>query len=279
MTLGRFEVLVAVTVTRRKELGEKGIHYPGFAKTWNNQEEDRIMRGISLAVVNLGRWTMGCVLVLGMIGPAGAANAPRDPFNGRQSYSGSSMDCLVANDFYAVHFTSMQQGRQKGQSSEFVNLCHEVPAVGLTFLSIDLLDRDARTTPVALRVVEEEYTANGDEPREKETLLEIPSKIYKNGTADARVEITRPGHYALIATIGEEALSEDDRLRIPFSVAVPPPTKASSWYKDFAAALAFVFFAVMTVIGYRAYRAYNPKAIPGTEPPLAWQTQRHQKST
>lgn len=237
------------------------------------------MRGISLAVATLNRWTMGCALMLVMMGSASAANAPRDPFNGRQSYSGSSMDCLVANDFYAVHFTSMQQGRRKGDASDFVNYCQEVPAVGLTFLSIDLLDRDARTTPVALRVVEEVYSANGEAPREKETLLEIAPKIYKNGTADAQVEITRPGHYALIATMGEEALSEDDRLRIPFSVAVPAPTTPSSWYKDFAAALAFTFFAVMTVIGYRAYRAYNPKVTPGAEAPLAWQTQRHQKST
>lgn len=237
------------------------------------------MRGIFRAVVRLNRWATGCVVALALSCPAGAANAPRDPFNGRQSYSGSSMDCLVANDFYAVHFTSMQQGRRSGETSDFVNHCHEVPAVGLTFLSIDLLDRDARTTPVALRVVEEEYTSDGNEPREKETLMEIPSKIYKNGTADAQVEITRPGHYALIATIGEEALSEDDHLRIPFSVGVPPPAKASSWYKDFAAALAFAFFAIMTVIGYRVYRAYNPKVRPGVEPPLAWQTQRHQKST
>lgn len=226
-----------------------------------------------------GRWLAVWALPVALSGAADAANAPRDPFNGRQSYSGSNMDCLVANDFYAVHFTSMQPGRRSGETTDFKNYCQQVPAVGKTFLSIDLLDRDVRTTPVALRVVEESYSDNGVSPREKATLVEIPAKIYRNGTADTSVEITQPGHYALIATIGDDAISEDDRLRIPFSVAVAPPSRLNSWYKDFAAGLAFTFFAIMGVIGYRVYRAYNPRPLPGSEVPLAWQKQPQEKRT
>jgi hypothetical protein len=189
------------------------------------------------------------------------------------------MDCLVTNDFYAVHFTAMQQGRKQGETSDFTNYCQEIPAVGQIFLSIDLLDRDVRATPVSLRVVEESYSGNEPVPEEKTLLLEVPAKTYRTGTAETAVEITRPGHYALIATIGDQVLSEDDRLRIPFSVGVARPSELSSWYKDFAAGLAFTFFGVMSIIGYRVYRAYNPKILPGSAAPRAWQSQRQEKRT
>jgi hypothetical protein len=173
------------------------------------------------------------------------------------------MTCLIANDFYAVHFSAMQEGRQHGERTDFVKYCQEVPAVGRTYLTVDLLDRDVRNTPIALRVVEEEYTRDGRSAGEKRTVAEVPAKIYRNGTADTQVDITQPGHYAVIATIGEDAFSEDDRLRIPFSVAVPAPVKASEWYGTIVGGLVFAFFAVMTLIGYRVYRANCPTATPG----------------
>ena len=200
-------------------------------------------------------------------GDAFAATAPRDPLNGRQSYSGSNMSCLVANDFYVVHFTAMQQGRAQGESSDFVKYCQEIPNPGKTFLTIDLLDRDVRSTPISLRVVEEQISDDGEPPRVLGTLTELAPKIYKNGTADTHVVISKPGHYALLATIGDEAqgLSEDDHLRIPFSVGLPPPTQYGKLFGKFAGGLALLFFAAMGVIGYRTYRAYCPKCEPTDE--------------
>ncbi|MDD5035542.1 MAG: hypothetical protein PHE55_12375 [Methylococcaceae bacterium] len=188
-----------------------------------------------------------------------AATAPRNPSNGRQSYSGSSMSCLIGNDFYAVHFSALQEGRQKGETTDFVKYCQEIPNLGKTYLSVDLLDRDVRTTPIALRVIEEEYSDDGRLPREKFTLAEVPAKIYRNGTADTHVNITTPGHYALIAVIGDGPISEDDRLRIPFTVGIDPPAKLGDWLGRFTGALTILFFSVMGVIAYRTYRSYRPK--------------------
>jgi hypothetical protein len=197
---------------------------------------------------------------------ASAASAPRNPLNGRQSYSGSNMSCLIANDFYAVHFTAIQPGRMQGETTDFAKYCQEIPVVGKTFLTVDLLDRDTRATPIALRVIEEEFSEDdGRPPKEVAQLAQTPAKIYRNGSADIPADLSRPGHYALIVTIGEEQISEDDRLRIPFTVAIENPAKVN-WLSRFAGLLAASFFGVMALIGYRAYRIYGPKK---KAPPVA----------
>lgn len=184
-------------------------------------------------------------------GQAFGAGAPRDTGNGRQMYQGASMNCLVANDFYAVHFTAMQEGRYENERHEFTKYCQEIPGTGKTYLSIDLLDRDVRNTPVALRVIEEDLGEGGQLPKEKNTLAEVPAKIYKNGTVETYANITQPGHYALIAVIGDESLTEDDRLRIPFSVGVPSPAQPNRWPGALAALTGALVLATLCYVAYR----------------------------
>lgn len=194
-----------------------------------------------------------------------AATAAKDA---RAAYSQSNMGCLVGNDFYAVHFTAIQEGRQKGERTDFAKYCQEIPTVGKTYLSIDLLDRDVRKTPITLKVVEEEFNEDdGRPPKVLRTITELPGKIYNNGVADIAADLPQPGHYALIASIGEEALSEDDHLRIPFTVAIEGTAAAVNWLGRFTAALAALFFGGAAFIGYRTYRAYRPKpqAIPSLD--------------
>jgi hypothetical protein len=209
-------------------------------------------------MLRTSRLSAALAALLVLAGTADAAS-PRDPLNGRQSYSGSSMTCLVANDFYAVHFSAVQEGRQAGERTDFEKYCQEVPKIGKVYLSIDLLDRDTRTTPIALAVVEEEISQEGRPPEVKSILAETPTRIYKNGTADTHVDITRPGHYALIATIGDGPIMDDDRLRVPFSVGLPPPPHYGQHLGKVTGAVVALFFGVMGVIGYRTWRSYRPK--------------------
>ena len=190
------------------------------------------------------------------------ATAAGEAKNARQAYSNSNMTCLVGNDFYAVNFTAIQEGRQKGERTDFTKYCQVIPGIGKTYLSIDLLDRDVRKTPVALRVVKEEFSEeDGRPPQELGTLTETPAKIYANGTADIAADIKQTGHYALIATIGTEAVSEDDRLRIPFTVAVEGAEGGAkvNWLGRITGFIVLAFFGVMGYIGLRTYRAYRPK--------------------
>mgnify|MGYP006278503807 CR=1 FL=1 len=209
------------------------------------------------------RWiTLFLVLLQCGLSTVEAANNVRNN-NGRTNYSGASMKCLVANDFYAVHFSAMQIGRQSGEPSDYMKYCQEVPIIGLTFLTLDMLDRDVRTLPIALKVVQEELDANGM-PNNQKVLVEVPSRVYKNGTVDTKYEFTKPGHYAVIAEFGEPdgMVTEDDRLRIPFTVAMSA-AQTTPWLK-YAFWLSLVGLAAASVyFGYQFYKRYWPNLVRG----------------
>ena len=197
--------------------------------------------------------------LLGLGQPAPAANNSRNPSDLRGKYSGASMTCLIVNDFYAVHFSAMQRGRKADPMHEFENYCQEIPSIGLTFLTLDLLDRDARSLPISLRVVQEEIGSDGT-PKLLKTLSEVPARVYKNGTLDTKVDITMPGHYALIAEIGGDMITEDDRLRVPFSVALPS-LQPTPWLKYMALAASGVVFLFCLYLLLGFYRRYWPSLI------------------
>jgi len=203
----------------------------------------------------------GLILTMGVAATADAATGPtRSIDNGRQMYQGASMTCLIANDFYAMHFTALQKGRQRNEATEFVKYCQEIPTAGETYLTVDLLDRDVRKLPVALRVVEESASTDGAAPKEIRTLSETPRQVYKNGTAETHVDITQPGHYALIVSVGEDPFSEDDNVRIPFSVGLPAPAPAGSWLGKLTWTAVAIFFGIMGVIGFRTLAAPTRRA-------------------
>lgn len=209
-------------------------------------------------------WVM--VLWVGCLAGSMMAEAANNTRNndGRTNYSGASMKCIVANDFYAVHFSAMQVGRQGGEPSDYMKYCQEVPVVGLTFLTVDLLDRDVRQLPILLKVVQEEMDANGT-PQSQKILSETPARLYKSGTADTKYQFTQPGHYALIAEFGEPdgLVTEDDRLRIPFTVALAGATP-TSWLKIlFWVALASLLIASI-YFGWMFYRRYWPNLFNGS---------------
>lgn len=212
----------------------------------------------------------GLAMTLGLAGAAQAANGPtRSLDNGRQMYQGASMTCLITNDFYALHFTALQKGQQRNEATEFVKYCQEIPTAGETFLSVDLLDRDVRKLPVALRIVEEAAPTEGAPPREIRTVAETPKQIYRSGTAETHVDLAQPGHYALIVSIGEDPFSDDDRVRIPFSVGLPAPAPTGSWLGKLTWTAVMIFFGIMGLIGFRTLTAPAPKQAEARTPAAA----------
>jgi hypothetical protein len=78
------------------------------------------------------------------------------------------LDCIIANDFYAVHFSTYLQPSKEDVSEDskaaFVPFCQQIPRAGKMFFTADLIDRDIRTTPIGIRLVEVE----------KEDLVDLP---------------------------------------------------------------------------------------------------------
>jgi hypothetical protein len=137
------------------------------------------------------------------------------------------LDCIIANDFYAVHFSVYIQPVQGEQTADprsaFVPYCQKIPRSGKMFFTADLFDRDIRSTPIGIRIVEVEKTAAKapDDYREIRTIADIPSKLYPRGAVEAQAEINKDGDYLLILLVGD-AVAEDDRFRIPLEVGVDP---------------------------------------------------------
>lgn len=138
----------------------------------------------------------------------------------------NSVGCLVANDFYAVHFSAYLKPTKPGEDKTalLTPYCQELPDVGQAFFAADLIDRDIRQTPIGIRVVEIEKT--GDKPDDFKEIRELNSvepKMYSKGVVEAQANLDKKGDYALILIIGgEEALGEDDKLKITFHVGKSP---------------------------------------------------------
>lgn len=137
------------------------------------------------------------------------------------------LDCIIANDFYAVHFSAYLQPSKDDKNVDpkaaFVPFCQKIPRAGKMFFTADLIDRDIRTTPIGIRLVEVEKTGQKapDDIREIRTVTEIPSKLYPKGAVEAQADVDKNGDYVLYLLIGE-AMEEDDKFRVALEVGVDP---------------------------------------------------------
>lgn len=172
------------------------------------------------------------------------------------------LDCIIANDFYAVHFSAYIQPSKDDKTADtkaaFVPYCQKIPRAGKMFFTADLIDRDIRTTPIGIRLVEVEKTGQPapDDIREIRTVAEIPSKLYPRGAVEAQADIDKNGDYVLYLMIGE-AMEDDDKFRVPLEVGVDP--NAISMQQ-----IALIALGVMLLIGL-IFLAYLFKFKPKNE--------------
>lgn len=163
------------------------------------------------------------------------------------------LDCIIANDFYAVHFSAYLQPSKEELRPEnkaaFVPFCQKIPRAGKMFFTADLIDRDIRSTPIGIKLVEVEKTGQEapKDIREIRTLVEIPAKLYPRGAVEAQADVDKNGDYVLYFLIGD-AVEEDDRFRVPLEVGVDPDDDDLVWVAGIA-----VFLVIMVVVGLLLY--------------------------
>lgn len=163
------------------------------------------------------------------------------------------LDCIIANDFYAVHFSAYLQPSKEELRPEnkaaFVPFCQKIPRAGKMFFTADLIDRDIRSTPIGIKLVEVEKTGQEapEDIREIRTLVEIPAKLYPRGAVEAQADVDKNGDYVLYFLIGD-AVEEDDRFRVPLEVGVDPDDDDLVWVAGIA-----VFLVIMAVVGLLLY--------------------------
>ena len=173
----------------------------------------------------------------------------------------ATVGCLVANDFYAVYFSAYLKpsgaNLDKDRKKLFKSYCKDIPMPGTAFFTADLVDRDIRNIPIAISIVEQELTGGDDTKAENfktiRTIAEIPAKQYPRGVVEAQAELPKEGYYALYLTIGEDVVSEEDKLRIPLHVGVDPD--AMPIWKRVGLGLAVTIgFALIAFVAYRFIR-------------------------
>lgn len=163
------------------------------------------------------------------------------------------LDCIIANDFYAVHFSAYVQPNKEEKLNDpkaaFVPYCQKIPRVGKMFFTADLIDRDIRETPIGIRLVEVEKTGEPapNDLRELRTVTKIDSKLYPRGAVEAQAEIDKKGDYVLYFLIGD-AIEEDDKFRVPLEVGVDP--NAPSWVEIGIGVGVFIFILGMGFLLY-----------------------------
>ncbi len=158
-------------------------------------------------------------VVSSLIGLSGCTSSDSEAGIAPQT-SGNGMECLYTSDFYMVHFTAYQNPKVKKPGVNYFRpLCQKLPDVGSTFVTIDLMDKDVREMPVAMRFVElDTEKSEGKNLVVKNVISEGPQQTSKFGVFETEVNFEEPGHYALYVLIGEEVFSDDDIVKIPFEV-------------------------------------------------------------
>lgn len=169
------------------------------------------------------------------------------------------LDCIIANDFYAVHFSAYLQPDKNDKTADakaaFVPFCQQIPRAGKMFFTADLIDRDIRTTPIGIRLVEVEKTGQKapDDIREIRTVAEIPAKLYPKGAVEAQADVDKTGDYVLYLLIGD-AIEEDDKFRVALEVGVAPGGSQAPWLAIGGVATAIALVATFLIFLIRRRR-------------------------
>ncbi|CAH9019797.1 hypothetical protein [Candidatus Nitrosacidococcus sp. I8] len=167
--------------------------------------------------------------------------------NQSQGADYENLSCLTKDKNYVIHFTAYQPAAAeegKSKSLAFQHYCQDLPEIGATYISIDLLDEYARKKPIMLRIVEIDQGKKEGKLSEKRTLITVPEKTYAAGFIEAQTVFDEKGVYAAILTIDGEDIS------IPMRVGMK-----ESFSKEKKVGIMIAILFVIGLVGYLFYRS------------------------
>jgi hypothetical protein len=179
-------------------------------------------------------------LFLGIHLPASAQSPLSDPTK--------SLECMITTDFYIVHLSAYQEPKKDGKKRHtFKPFCQELPEAGASFLAIDFIDRDLRKMPIGMQVMELKENPEGGEMIDGKIIAQLPAQNYKTGVAQIQVDFPKPGHYALVASVGDDMFA--DKIRIPLRVGIGSEFHWSSLFP-------YLMAIALALIAYGFYRFF-----------------------
>lgn len=197
-----------------------------------------------------------------------ACESPGYNDNPSQQMTKATVGCLVGTDFYAVYFSAYIKPAgdtaklsAKDKKALFRSYCKDIPMTGTGFFTADVVGEELRQMPIGIKIVEQEFVG-GDESKAENfkdlrTIAEIPAKLYPRGAVEAQAELDKEGYYAIYLMVGgEDAISEDDKIRIPMHVGVDPDAKPLTTKIAIGAGVT-IGFAMIGFVAFRFMRRRN----------------------
>ncbi len=156
-----------------------------------------------------------------------------------------SLECMITTDFYIVHLTTYQAPKADTKKRHtFKPFCQELPEHGMSHLALDFIDRDLRQMPIGMEVLELIDNPEGGEMIDGKSIAQNPAKIFKTGVAQIQADFPKPGHYVLVASVGDDMFA--DKIRIPLRVGIGSAFGLSFLYP-------YLFFVLAAGIAYGIY--------------------------
>ncbi len=197
-----------------------------------------------------------------------ACESPGYNDNPSQVMTKATVGCLVATDFYAVYFSAYVKPpvddvkmSANDKKALFRSFCKDIPTTGMGYFTADVVGEELRQTPIGIRVVEQEflggYESKAENFKDIRTIAEIPAKLYPRGAVEAQAQLDKKGYYAIYLMVGgEEAISDEDKLRIPLHVGVDPDAKPIGTYMTIGIA-SILGLALISFVAFRFMRRRN----------------------
>jgi len=158
-----------------------------------------------------------------------ACTSPGYNHNPSQQMTNARVGCLATTDFFAVYFSVHLQPANENQDARitkelFRAYCKDLPTPGKVFFTADLVGSELRNRPIGIRIVEQgagDDESHAENLEDLHTISEVLPKTYSKGVIESQFELRKNGYYAIyLIRGGDEAVSEEDTLRIPLKVGV-----------------------------------------------------------
>ncbi len=183
------------------------------------------------------------ILLFSIFHSPGMAQQGQNPYDPTKS-----LECMITTDFYIVHLTTYQAPKPGSKKRHtFKPFCQELPEHGPSHLAIDFIDRDLRQMPIGMEVFELVENPDGDEMIDGASIAKGLPQTYKTGVAQIQADFPKPGHYVLVASVGDDMFA--DKIRIPLRVGIGSAFHISTLYP-------YIFFILAVGGAYGIYRFF-----------------------
>lgn len=144
--------------------------------------------------------------------------APRMGADGKIDMFG----CMQSNDYYIANFAVYPITQQQSNGKKIIMpYCADLPFIGNSQLSVDLLDRDVRRKNVWLKVFD----------NHQNLIAQTEPTTAKQGVITTAVNFPHQGQYDVVLYVADDDLHtnlNDSALHIPLKVAMPTSGEPAS---------------------------------------------------